>query len=197
MSNCCDARNVWRFLQQTGSYASSKARRCRLKRNANAATGQTRGRTELPSRLVRVFKFDEAFVDPTSAVVPAPDLAPHQPSRDRSPRDEDGPEVPHIRPGRLRPGAPPIGNLVFVRLHEEHLGRQACQLNEIAGSPCKANGRQKICGACRHKCPPQTGKLNRELSLMFASDVKAGTGAASLKRKSRPPIEAASTFRQP
>jgi hypothetical protein len=90
------------------------------------------GELSCPCALVGMFKFDEAFVDPTSPVVPAPDLAARQSSRDRSARDEDGPQVPDIRPGWLRPGTPPIGNLVIVRLHEEHLGRRLCQLNEIA-----------------------------------------------------------------
>ena len=45
--------------------------------------------------------FDEFLVDPAPAVVPPPHLAKHQPTGDRTPRDEDGPEVPNLRPGRL------------------------------------------------------------------------------------------------
>jgi len=49
----------------------------------------------------------------------APDFAAHEPSRDGSARNQHRPEVPDIRPGRLRPGTPPIRNQAFARLHSD------------------------------------------------------------------------------
>ena len=45
--------------------------------------------------------FDEFLVDPAPAVVPSPHLPEHQPTGDRSPRNENSPEVPNLGPGRF------------------------------------------------------------------------------------------------
>ena len=76
---------------------------------------------------IGVVKLDEPFVNPMSSIVTAPDFAAHEPSRDGSARNQHRPEVPDIRPGRLRPGTPPIRNQAFARLHNDFQIMNMCQ----------------------------------------------------------------------
>ena len=76
---------------------------------------------------IGVVKLNEPLINPMSSIVAAPDLAAHEPSRDGSARNQHCPEVPDIRPGRLRPGTPPIRNQVFARLHNDFQIMNMCQ----------------------------------------------------------------------
>jgi hypothetical protein len=46
---------------------------------------------------------DELLVGPTPPVMASQDLSIHEPTRNRSPRNDDRPKVPNAYPGRLRP----------------------------------------------------------------------------------------------
>jgi hypothetical protein len=70
------------------------------------------------SSIVRVL--NDPLVDPVSPVVPSPDAADNKPARDRSPRNDDSPEVPNLCPGG--PGRP-VQDLKIVVALRGHLRR--------------------------------------------------------------------------
>src|ERR1700674_4306766 len=61
------------------------------------------------SSIIRVL--NEFLVDPVSPVVPSPDATDNKPSGNRSSRNDDGPDVPNLRPGGL---GSPVQHLKIV-----------------------------------------------------------------------------------